>query len=211
MYFFHLQESAESFITAAVPGAEKVTHFTTTHKGPEFGVKVVRITMTERCQYNFAKSFRQALKDINFLPLEYDFVDKGPKTEAEQHAVTLPGPSVGKSKIVEALDMFIYSLSQYECRYRRGHVYQLNRTSSTTFEKKWDVRTYMGLLCTMQDYRDILTPQLGTVSKFLDANPEYKGIDEVHIDYNLVEVRNYHYFSYFSVRYVALGHLGFKE
>ena len=41
-----------------------------------------------------------------------------------------------------------------------------------------------------EELSDAITPIISSVSSFLETNPTYKGIEELEVDYNLVEVSN---------------------
>ena len=44
---------------------------------PEFGKNVVRMTIASNAPANLANDIRRGLKDMNYISLEYDIVDKG--------------------------------------------------------------------------------------------------------------------------------------
>lgn len=169
-----------------MPGGEDVVH----HRNwcTEFGPKVVRVVLCERMPFDVCTLIRQALRETTSAKFDYDLVDHGPPEAEDVGNVIVPGPSTGKPKMVEALDLLIYSLRESRRRYRRGSVFKLNEESTMTFESEQNVRDYMGKLCDGEEQRNVLTPQLDRVAQFLLNNPHYRGIPQLDINYNVVEV-----------------------
>lgn len=61
-------------MASSIPGGSNVTF---SCSDPEFGIKVVRMTITANCPSRLAENIRTGLKDMAFLSFEYDLVDKG--------------------------------------------------------------------------------------------------------------------------------------
>ena len=63
------------FINAAIPSSSGTQ---ITEWNPEFGRKVVRMIITEKCPAKTSSAIRWGLKDVGSLTnLDWDFVDKG--------------------------------------------------------------------------------------------------------------------------------------
>ena len=118
-FFLQLQESAESFLKEAVPGANDDSVIIQKWD-PEFGPKVVRVTIAENASTAFATNMRRALLEISYTRFEYDLVDLGPKEgdEDEEEAVRPFKPSLRNSRLVEAIDLFIHSMMEFNYRYK---------------------------------------------------------------------------------------------
>ena len=52
------------------------------------------------------------------------------------------------------------------------------------------MRRFLGKVCKLPDYCDVLTPQLDSVVNFLSNNTDWEGITKLKIDYNLIELRS---------------------
>ena len=46
----------------------------------------------------------------------------------------------------------------------------------------------MGKICKYPQLKEIVTPNLNSIASFLETNPKYGGIEEIQVDYNLIEV-----------------------
>ena len=57
-------------------------------------------------------------------------------------------------------------------------------------------------MCGVPEYCDAVTSHLNSVSKFIEANKEYGGLPSIVIDYNVVEVRDGHFFIINQKRFV---------
>ena len=53
---------------------------------------------------------------------------------------------------------------------------------------RYSVRDFLGRLCKYPQLREIITPNLNSIASFLEANPKYGGIEEIEVDFNLIEV-----------------------
>ena len=53
---------------------------------------------------------------------------------------------------------------------------------------RFSVRDFLGKVCKYSSLRDVVTPNLNKISSFLEKNPQYGGISQLEIDYNLIEV-----------------------
>ena len=129
---------------------------------------------------------------MSSLGFDYDFVDLA-VTEPVIQPVTTPGPSFGQTKLVEAMDLLIFSFDEFSCRYNGGFVYEWHEESSMTFKRKGTVRQYIGELCGSTVYREVMTNQLNAIVLFLQNNPDYKGMHSLKIDLNLIEVCKLYY------------------
>ena len=74
---------------------------------------------------------------------------------------------------------YIVSIKQYAGKY-------LSVSQYCSFS----VRDFLGKVCKYPHLSEAITPHLNTISVFLEANPNYGGIEEIEVDYNLVEVSN---------------------
>ena len=52
----------------------------------------------------------------------------------------------------------------------------------------YSVRDFLGKLCKYPQLKEIITPNLNMIANFLESNPEYGGIEQLNVDYNLIEV-----------------------
>ena len=106
----------------AIPGSSEYSIFE--KWDPEFGINVVRITITSKSSFSFAEKIRDALHHMSHIDFVYDFVDIGPK-EQSFRPTNFIKPGCGKTKIVEAIDLLIYSLNEFDCKYKSGEKYFL--------------------------------------------------------------------------------------
>ena len=53
---------------------------------------------------------------------------------------------------------------------------------------RFSVREFLGRVCKYGSLRDVITPNLNKICTFLEQNPQYGGIDQLEIDFNLIEV-----------------------
>ena len=53
---------------------------------------------------------------------------------------------------------------------------------------RFSVREFLGRVCKYGSLRDVITPNLNKICTFLEQNPQYAGIDQLEIDFNLIEV-----------------------
>ena len=114
---FHFKDSAESFLREAIPGSTDDSTFNSWD--PEFGEKVVRITLLPTASFTFADNVRKGLHAMSFSSFSYDLVDLGTK-DGEAELINSIKPTVGCSKLVEAINLLKYSFKQFECRYKSG-------------------------------------------------------------------------------------------
>ena len=124
-----------------VPGQGIIRTFT-----PEFGLKVVRITITENTPPLFATKMRDALDAISHSGLDYDFVDHGQKTggKVTNEIISIPAPTTGLSKLNQAIQMLLYSFGTHDTRYKDGYVYSKVPGSVASYTEKITLRTYLG-------------------------------------------------------------------
>ena len=50
------------------------------------------------------------------------------------------------------------------------------------------MRQFLGKVCKYPQLNEILTPHLNNLSSFMAANESYANIDQITVDFNLVEV-----------------------
>ena len=53
---------------------------------------------------------------------------------------------------------------------------------------RYSVRDFLGKVCKYPHLSEAITPHLNLISGFLESNPNYAGIEQIEVDYNLVEV-----------------------
>ena len=156
---------------------------------PEFGTKVVRMTISANCSLNLAVEIRESLKKMKHCPLDYDLVDNGPKsTSVALPAPTPGGAPCGKSSLVAAIDLIVYSLQKSGKKYDSLYVRSKCEGSRSAYTLKQPLRDYLVELCEHPLYKNVLTSQINNVIKFLESNPKYRGITCIKVDLNLIEV-----------------------
>ena len=115
---------------------------------PEFGTKVVRMTISGNCSLNLATQIRESLKKMKHCPLEYDLVDNGPKsTNVAVPTPTPGGAPCGKSSLVAAIDLIVYSLQKSGKKYSNLYVRSKCEGSRSAYTLKQHLRDYLGELC----------------------------------------------------------------
>ena len=127
---------------------------------------------------------------MSYTGFKYDLVDLAEASE-EPSSLQTPGPSFGRSKLLEAIDLLIFSFDEFSCRYNDGFVYEWHDESVMTFKKRGTVREYLNELCGNKEYREVMTNQLNSLVSFLENNPTYQGIRSLQIDLNIIEVCNF--------------------
>ena len=53
---------------------------------------------------------------------------------------------------------------------------------------RFSVREFLGQVCKYPHLSDIITPHLNMMSSFMELNPNYGAIEQIVVDYNLIEV-----------------------
>ena len=125
------------YIGQTIPGASSTTIETF---DPAFGKKVVRLILTKQAPASMAHAVRIGLKNMKMVNLEYDFVDKGPQSEggciSSSTTSLFKGPSAGRPKLLDELDVVKWALRKTNCRYRQGKVYKFENGSTMTYSEK---------------------------------------------------------------------------
>ena len=85
---------------------------------------MVRITKTTNASIAFSSRIREALGELACNRFEYDLIDHGPvEVEGEEEQIRPFKPTIERtSRLVEAIDLFIHSMEEFNCRYK-GEVF----------------------------------------------------------------------------------------
>ena len=68
---------------------------------------------------------------------------------------------------------------------------------------RFSVREFLGRVCKYGRLRDVITPNLNKICTFLEQNPHYGGIDQLEIDFNLIEVSGFTEHKIYILRHVC--------
>lgn len=117
-------------------------------------------------------------------------VDHGPRESGSSvmDAQGSSGISSGKSKMVEAIDLLVYSLQKYDKKYTYMKVLSKHPESQSAYTEATALRKYLGELCVIPEFKNVLTGNLNNVVNFLESNPDYGGVPKIKVDLNLIEV-----------------------
>ena len=113
------RESAEAFLHDTIPGSSE-TNFS--NFSPEFGIKVVRMTIAKSCPASLATTIRKGLLAMKYCDLDYDLVDKGPDDTSDITGT----PATTVSKMVGAIDLLQYVLNKQGHKLKDMYVLQEN-------------------------------------------------------------------------------------
>ena len=113
---------------------------------PEFGIKVVRATISRHISPTLLRKLRVALHDLTYCGLDFDLVDKGGKVDDSTEgggsmALQVEG---GLSKLCQALQLLMYSFSKMDTRYKSGWIYSRQPESEAAYTEKIPLRSYLG-------------------------------------------------------------------
>ena len=185
--FVSFQESAESFLRNAIPGADTLPAFNSW--APEFGKNVVRMVLSEHVQTKMATRMKEALTALGSMlsDLTYDFVDLS-HSQTGTTAEKMSFSSCGSDKLLEALNLIIYVMQKSGRRYSAGTILSKDERSTASYTQSQTIRQYVNELCQVDSYRTVLTTQIERLVKFFEKNPDYGGITSIKIDLNLIEV-----------------------
>ena len=159
---------------------------------PEFGENVVRITITNHGHPMFVAKVRAALKKMcgMITSLTYDLVDKfvGDVENVESEDPVLCVPTTAKNKLMKVLNLMNYVMDKSGHRFRGGVFVRKDPRSTASYTLETGVRDFLNNLCSVDVYRNVVTPQIDSVVKFFRNNAAYKGIRQIKVDMNLIEV-----------------------
>ena len=60
-----------------------------------------------------------------------------------------------------------------------------------SYTYRYSVRDFLGMVCKYPQLSEVLTPHLNTLSSFMAANKSYAAIDQITVDFNLIEACAY--------------------
>ena len=145
------------------------------------------MTISAACPHNLASDIRTALKRMQHCSLDYDMVDHGPTTTSFS-TVDVGGVPCGRNSLVAAIDLLCYAMDKMGRKYSDLHVLSKNPRSRSSYTLKQPLRDFLGELCSVPEYKTVLTSQLNNMVQFLKTNPKYAGIRSIKVDLNLIEV-----------------------
>ena len=119
------QRSTEAFIEHVLPSVHEVSGRRISHEyTPEFGIKVVRVTITNRIKREVHDAFLASLEKVEYLKLKYDLIDKfvtSPQPEVSGRTYPLMKSAHKELEALAAMEKRIYD-SGYG--YYQGFVYK---------------------------------------------------------------------------------------
>ena len=90
----------------------------------------------------------------------------------------------------------IFSLMNYVMeragkKFRGSVIVSKDPRSTASFTIESSVRDFLNNLCGVDANRNLVTPQIDAVVKFFKNNSTYKGVRQIRVDMNLIEVRRF--------------------
>ena len=162
---------------------------------PEFGENVVRLIITNNGHASFVVKIRAALKKMCSMltSVTYDLVDKfvgnvDGTTSDDSPVLCVP---VVKSKMMEVLNLMNYVMDRSGHKFLGGVIVRRDPRSTAAYTLETSVREFLNNMCSVDVYRNIVTPQIDSVVKFFRNNPSYKGVKHIKVDMNLIEVSSF--------------------
>ena len=162
---------------------------------PEFGPNVLRMIITNNGSPVFVQRVRTALKQMGAMlgGVTYDLVDK---FEGEVDNINLESsditclPTGRKDKLMEVINLLNFVMDRAGHRFRGGVIVRKDPRSTAAYTIETTVRDYLNDLCSVDAYRHVVTPKIDSTVSFFKNNPNYKGVKQIKVDLNLIEVRN---------------------
>lgn len=141
----NFQESAQSFLKNAIPGAAKVIF---ENFAPEFGEKVVRIIISEHCDASTACQIRQDLQKVGSMlsELTYDLRDNGPKSQQLNEPEKITFQPNG-DKLMEAIKLMQWIMEKTGRKYSQGLILSKDSRSTSCYTIPHTIRAYLNELC----------------------------------------------------------------
>ena len=118
---------------------------------PEFGSKVVRITVCKSCPQQTAIDFTKALQEVRYAGLSYDFVDKTTKEEdyiSDSQTASLRTPAT--NKICSAVCLIERVMNDLDYRLHNGEVYRKVPQAKFTFVRSSNLNDFVHALIAVQ-------------------------------------------------------------
>ena len=156
---------------------------------PEFGSKVVRVTLCNSCPRQMAIDFTKALQEIRYAGLSYDFVDKTTQVEdsvSDSQAASLKTPAT--NKICSAVGLIERVMNDLDYRLHDGEVYRKVPQAKFTFVRSSSVNDFVHALLSNPKMAEVIAPQISSVISIL-SNSGCQIIRQIEFDYNLIEVK----------------------
>ena len=156
---------------------------------PEFGSKVVRVTLCNSCPWQTAIDFTKALQEIRYAGLSYDFFDKTTQVEdsvSDSQAASLRTPAT--NKICSAVGLIERVMNDLNYRLHDGEVYRKVSQAKFTFVRSSSVNDSVHALLFNPKMAEVVAPQISSVISIL-SNSGCQIIRQTEFDYNLIEVK----------------------
>ena len=149
---------------------------------PEFGSKVVRITLYKSCPQQTAIDFTKALQEIRYAGISYDFVDKTTKeedSESDSRAASLGTPAT--NKICSAVGLIERVMNDLDYRLHKGEVYRNVPQAKLTFVRSSSVNDFVHALLPIPKMAEVIAPQISYIISIL-SNSECQIIRQIELD-----------------------------
>ena len=156
---------------------------------PEFGSKVVRVTVCKSCPRQTAIDFTKVLQEIRYAGLSHDFVDKTTQVEdsiSYSQAASLRTPAT--NKIRSAVGLIERVMNDLDYRLHDGEVYRKVPQAKFTFLRSSSVNDFVHALLSNPKMATVIAPQISSVISIL-CNSDCQIIRQIELDYNLIEVK----------------------
>ena len=161
---------------------------------PEFGPNVLRMIITNHGSPLFVRRIRTALNQMGAMlgGVTYDMVDKFEGDVANINPETTDItclPTGRRDKLMEVINLLNFVMDRAGHRFRGGIIVRRDPRSTAAYTIETTVRDYLNDLCSVDEYRHVVTPKIDSVVSFFKNNPSYKGVKQIKVDLNLIEVR----------------------
>ena len=158
---------------------------------PRFSKRVLKIVIMKQCNPAVADEFKRSLQKTRQTDFRHDIVDF---TTTESDQSDLNGekgiPLKGNSSLMQCVDIVNRAMKLKDYRLHRGKFYSKVPESKYSFISCCSIGAFLDTLVANPNFTDVLAPNLKRLEELLSRST-CQLINEIEIDYNLIEVKPY--------------------